>query len=307
MIRKHTLTDKDGTALTGLFQHAEKIATGATQATRSQSITLADSAFTADKVSFVGDKGDAVSGSFETLLHEVGHAQESQAQRDAAFAEAQAVGVLNDKQNALNTAITADDTARNDTRTALNTVAPKLAKYSKPDQTAGRAYISAVNAVTPRLDAFSETGNSANETAVQTVITKRDAEQTKLKKAQSSHPALSDFADLQAKQDAWFAAAKVRSSAQAAKDAASATRDTKKKEKDATQNSKGQSKHLTNFVDFVTKNNIQPITDYARDNWPGNPEEFYAEAFSLWLNDPTYLKTNAPKLFDWFDTGQHRV
>ena len=53
-------------------------------------------------------------------------------------------------------------------------------------------------------------------------------------------------------------------------------------------------------------NNIPPLTQYAADNWPRHPEEFYAEAYSLWLSDRTYLQTNAPTLVTFFDSGGHR-
>ena len=66
-------------------------------------------------------------------------------------------------------------------------------------------------------------------------------------------------------------------------------------------------KRLQAFVDFVTAEKIPPLTAYSRDNWPADPGEFFAEAYTLWLNDPEYLDSEAPKLKKWFDDGKHRV
>ena len=65
------------------------------------------------------------------------------------------------------------------------------------------------------------------------------------------------------------------------------------------------SKRLSNFVAFVNKSKIEPFTDYARNNWPAKPAEFYAEAFSLFHTDPDFMQTNYKPLFDWFTTGEH--
>lgn len=66
-----------------------------------------------------------------------------------------------------------------------------------------------------------------------------------------------------------------------------------------------RSKRLQVFVDFVNANGIQPVTLYAKDNWPAKPGEFYAEAFSLWHNDPTFFASYSAKLKGWFDAGEH--
>jgi tetratricopeptide (TPR) repeat protein len=43
-------------------------------------------------------------------------------------------------------------------------------------------------------------------------------------------------------------------------------------------------------------NGIQPVTQYAKDNWPAKPAEFYAEAFSLWHTDPVFFASYSTKL-----------
>jgi hypothetical protein len=60
------------------------------------------------------------------------------------------------------------------------------------------------------------------------------------------------------------------------------------------------------FVEIVEKNNVQPDTAYAQQNWPFAPEEFFAEAYSIWRTDPAKLKTDAKPLFDWFESGKYR-
>jgi len=59
---------------------------------------------------------------------------------------------------------------------------------------------------------------------------------------------------------------------------------------------------LTKFVDLVTKNHIAPISDYAAK---GN-KEFYAEAYSLWLVKPEFMKNNYRIVFDFFQSGDYR-
>lgn len=52
---------------------------------------------------------------------------------------------------------------------------------------------------------------------------------------------------------------------------------------------------LQNFVSLVKKYGIPPtddvpITAYARKSWPDKPGEYYAEAYSLYLTDPLFLR-----------------
>jgi hypothetical protein len=75
------------------------------------------------------------------------------------------------------------------------------------------------------------------------------------------------------------------------------------KEKDA--------KNLAGFIDVVTKNNLArkgyvPFTDYVAANWPAKPQEFFAQSFSVWRNDPKYMKEHMKPLFNWFETGGYR-
>jgi hypothetical protein len=81
----------------------------------------------------------------------------------------------------------------------------------------------------------------------------------------------------------------------------------RQQEERAASSASGQSRRLQDFVAVVTANRIAPLTAYARTNWPVHPEEFFAEAYSLWLNDRPYLQANAPALVTWFDSGGHRT
>jgi hypothetical protein len=67
----------------------------------------------------------------------------------------------------------------------------------------------------------------------------------------------------------------------------------------------GRTLTLQKFVDLVNKNHIEPFTKYARENWPDHPEEFYAEAYSLSVFEPEWLKANYPAISTFFgDTGK---
>lgn len=67
----------------------------------------------------------------------------------------------------------------------------------------------------------------------------------------------------------------------------------------------GRTRRLQKFVDFVNANKIARFTKYAAQNWPNNPEEFYAEAYSLWLVDPAFLSTNYKVVYDFFQDGDY--
>jgi hypothetical protein len=56
------------------------------------------------------------------------------------------------------------------------------------------------------------------------------------------------------------------------------------------------SQRLQNFRAYVNKCRIPYISGYSGDS----TTEFYAEAYTIWRNDPEYLKTKAKKLVNWF-------
>ena len=67
-----------------------------------------------------------------------------------------------------------------------------------------------------------------------------------------------------------------------------------------------RSLRLQKFVDLVTKNNIERFTEYSEKNWRLVPEEFYPEAYGLWLTDPEYLRNNYKTVYEFFQSGDYR-
>ena len=64
------------------------------------------------------------------------------------------------------------------------------------------------------------------------------------------------------------------------------------------------------FVDIVKKNRLNrrdfaPFTDYVAHSWPDKPQEFLVQCYATWRANPDYLRSNAPKLFEWFQRGGH--
>lgn len=309
LVRERTITSPDGDSLDGQFRHEISVTPGsdttASVASRSESLHLADAAFANDAIGFIGDASDAAVASFGTIVHEAGHAVEGKNRRDAQFASAKAQAEVNNDTFALNSRQTAVNTATTGLSTALNTANPKIAKYPKKDQDSARAYVGAVQRATTTIDAYSKGSKvdqfTKQKEAAEKAIAARDKEAAALP---AGHAASADLADVVTAQDTLQSASQDRATAFTKLEAAKAAlAERKKDEAKVTKDEK--SSRLAAFVDFVTKNKIPPLTSYAKQNWPGKPEEFYAEAFSLWHNDPTYLKDNAPKLKDWFDAGSH--
>jgi len=48
----------------------------------------------------------------------------------------------------------------------------------------------------------------------------------------------------------------------------------------------------------VNAKNIRRFTQYSVENWLLQPGEFYAEAYSLWLVDHDFVKTNSQAIYD---------
>lgn len=67
-----------------------------------------------------------------------------------------------------------------------------------------------------------------------------------------------------------------------------------------------RTRRLQKFIDLVTANNIRRFTQYSVENWRLKPGEFYAEAYSLWLVDPEFLRTNYRVVYDFFQSRDYR-
>ena len=159
----------------------------------------------------------------------------------------------------------------------VNAATADSADYRKAADDAGIALADFAKGVTDRAEKVGDM-RSAADTAVQNAETERN----NLETANASDPALAAYAPVVTAQRAWF-------------DALALVLDLG-----------DQSLRLRKFIDFVTANKIEPFTKYASDNWPNNPGEFFAEAYSLFLSDPEYLKKNSPALHGWFAGGQYR-
>jgi len=88
---------------------------------------------------------------------------------------------------------------------------------------------------------------------------------------------------------------------------AKAQYDRAKEELAATKGQTARTIPLEAFVTYVTARNInRRLTGYAADNWPGQPQELYAEAYSLWLLDPQFLAGFSADLVSFFAAGTYR-
>ncbi len=297
LVREQTLT-LNGQSVSGLFDHSASLASGATTATRSESLKFADSAFSGDNVSFVGDGTTSAPGSFLTILHEAGHAVETKAVRDTRFAELEAQAELNAAINATAAEIATFNSNQTTARAAVNA-------YTRQQGGQSARLVNAHNAVRNALQAMTSNRTVARiaalDAAAVAAIARRDAATTALGTAAPSHPALTDLAPLAASEDKWLTAAQDQAAAVRRHDAARTTA------RAAAPGPGGQSRRLRDFVAVVIRNRIPRLTSYAEQNWPARPQEFFAEAFSLWRNDRAYLQTNAPALVAWFDAGNHLV
>jgi hypothetical protein len=294
LVRESTIVE-DGESLNGQFIATQRV-TGTTTVDE-RLLRIADSAFQHDALSFIGDTAASGPASFATIVHEVGHAVDLKEVTEARAREHLATAAFNKANDDANAAGASSQTAQIAAITAFN-------GYKPADQASGRGYATAVRAAHAAINTFGMHSGAdehpKSEAAASQAIATRDTRKGKLA---TTHPALTDFAAWSGAEDAWFAAAQTRASRQAASEAAK--KDTAAQT--ATIGTTTGSKRLKAFVDFVNANKIPRLTAYAEKNWPSKPKEFFAEAYTLWLNDPDYLNSQAPLLKAWFDAGKHRV
>jgi hypothetical protein len=212
----------------------------------------------------------------ETVTHEAAHAIAGKARRDAFHGQLKATAVFNRAVE-----------SKNQTGAALTSTADDM------------------NPVVGKSNAIA---NEYNDLAKQ-----RAAAKTKADKADIDSR-LKDLARRHAETEKRLGPLKTaHTKAETADKAASTGRDAAEKAKDAAKTAaddtlapSGQTRRVQKFVDFVTAKGIDPITKYAKDNWPANPEEFYADAYSLFLTDPAALKAKSSDLLDWFKAGKYK-
>lgn len=176
-------------------------------------------------------------------------------------------------------------------KSVLIRVRGQVAAFTSTQKTTSAAYRTAINNVTKAINEFARksTGKKLDVIkldrmieAVRKKITARDKAEQQLRRIAKNNPSLKTFLPVKTLQDAWFKAAGVAAYAPE------------------------RPMIVQKFINFVTRYKIPPLTTYAKKNWPHNPEEFYAEAYSLWRTDPKFLKDNARKLYNWFNRGHYR-
>ncbi|MCF6283330.1 MAG: hypothetical protein L3J28_14195 [Candidatus Polarisedimenticolaceae bacterium] len=168
---------------------------------------------------------------------------------------------------------------------SLKSANKKGAALNKTDKAQAAAYIATIMVASSSIEDFATKTKSQTMseddvelliTAVQAKANERDKEKIALTTTNKSNPALADYASVEQKQNSWFEAAMAHSLAHR------------------------RSARVQKFVKFVVSKNIAPITSYAAENWPHKPEEFYAEAYSMYFTKPNDLKAASKKLFKWF-------
>ncbi|MCU1350760.1 MAG: Peptidoglycan-binding domain 1 protein, partial [Acidobacteria bacterium] len=188
---------------------------------------------------------------------------------------------------AIVTPLTADAaTAKTAAAGALATAKTAVAALKPDEITSSKAYADAIDATAAAIDAFAKSAKGGDiaepEKIVLAQVEKRNQERDTLAKAAPTHPALQPLSLAVTAQDDWLSAERT---------AAGAVHRTLR---------------LQKFVELVTLKKIAPFTDYAKKNWPFKPEEFYAEAYTLWLTDPEFLSHNYKDVYDFFEGGEYR-
>ncbi len=289
----------DGQSAEGLTTREDKLSPDGLTAIKVREIRFAVGMFDADLKSFVGDSSNAAPASFRTLLHEVAHAQATKAVDDANAAEMTATAATNKAIEAGNTA-SAKAVASRNTAVVGPSKSPFWNKFKPADQAASKPLLTALDDADTAITAFRKENDATKMAALEAPALAAIATRDTAKAAvPATNPAHAAFKQAIADQDAYL---KVVQDLLAKRQAQAAAAGVTAAAKDPTG---ARSKRLQAFVDFVTTNSIEPVTKYAKDNWPAKPQEFYAEAFTMWRNDPTFFGTYSSKLKTWFDTGQH--
>ena len=171
---------------------------------------------------------------------------------------------------------------------ALRAARLTLQTMSGPEVTSSAAYVKAVEDTSAAIDTFAAdagamTGGTAKlEATVLAQTAARTSARDALTTASPGHPALTTLAPVETAQDVWLETERALAGAQR------------------------RTRRVQKFIDLVTTNNIDRFTDYSAANWRLIPEEFYAEAYGLWLTDPEFLKNNYKVVFNFFQSGDYR-
>ena len=287
-----SMISRDGEQLDGLFTSDPD--------TGKASLSIADGAFTGDALGFIGagGAGAASAASMQTIAHEAAHAVETKALRDAQVKTKSEERRLQESADKRGAAVVAFNAAE-------LTARAKALAYSNILSQQARTYIRAHDAATDAINLL--VGNTIDTDAVVgrldaaaiAATVKAERALGALATAQPKHPAPVDFKDADKLQREW------RLSARSTADMRVLLAKQRARERAVTGVGRG-SRRLALFVAFVNAKNIPRLTDYAARTWDaGHPEEFFAEAYSLWLNDRQYLQGSALLLVKWFDDGNY--
>jgi hypothetical protein len=171
----------------------------------------------------------------------------------------------------------------------LNSAKRSAAGYKTTDQDESAAYRDAVEGVATAIakyttDAAAAEGDALNalDSAVDPALNARTKAREALTTANPANPALKSFQPVESAQDAWLEAEMTLAYA------------------------RFRTMRVEKFVEFVNANKISPFTQYAKETWPVKPEEFFAEAYSLWRTDPDFLKNSHRDLFNWFEKSGYK-
>lgn len=223
-----------------------------------------DAAFVQNEVTVVGAPGSTGSGGDWTVAHEVGHMRIFRAVREA---------------NAAVTAANAQIVAANAGLPALNAPLPQaqhqLRQAYSQARNAANAAIQALNAAVVATPPATAAQRAILLQAAQAAVAARNQARANL--AASGVPAamVQAATDLDAAQDALLAAIQSIGVAQA-------------------------QDQIPTFIALAGSFGFTPFTDYARR---GGDEEFFAEAYALFLTDPNRLSAMNQRIFLWFEAG----
>jgi hypothetical protein len=313
-------------------------------------LKLANLAFSTNDTRFFGGGPGAphVPSSFQTILHEVGHAVEREnlrsaqeshlgaeaqlevvrqrqkdydatAAADQAAAKKKGTAALNkfwkergETYNRNTEAVTSAQTQVNlesdkirGTQVPASIVQPLVTEAAAKGTAASNALAAAKSAIPQTLNAAEIQSSQAYVTAIEATAAAittfvhtmqggqadvDDLEPVVLQKAgardtakpRPPHKAIALFAPVVQAQDAWFEAERKLA------------------------RTRLRTRRLQKFIELVARNNIRRFTKYSVDNWQLKPGEFYAEAYSLWLVDPAFLKNNYSVVYDFFQNGEYR-
>jgi hypothetical protein len=290
------LTDNtlEGGTASGLTTREDKLSSDGLTAIKTREIRFTVGMFDVDKLSFTGDSTNAAPASSLTLIHEAAHAVSTKPLDDANAAQMTAAVEVNKATDAGNAANKKTVASRNVAATG------HWNKFKAADQKASEPLVNAFDDAHTAITAFRDEHDAAKmaplEAPAVAAVKARDTAKAGVPAANPAHAA---YAPAIVDQDAYLRVCQTLLAKRQAHSAATTKADNLKDPKT------GRSVRLQAFVDFVTANNIEPVTKYAKDNWPAKPGEFYSEALALWHSDPTFFDSYSNVLKKWFDDGKH--